>query len=69
MISILHKQLGFENRPKTYINLSTFNEDREAVVAVIIWELNLQLHMRSVPITTDAMSWNFDQGKVYNIMW
>ena len=65
MKSILHKQLGFENRPQTYINLSTFKEDREAVVAVIIWELNLQLYMRSVPITTDAMSWNLDQGKVY----
>ena len=69
MISILHKQLGFENRLHTYINLSTFKEDIEAVVAVIIWELDLQLHMRSVPITTDVVSSNLNQGKVYNIMW
>jgi hypothetical protein len=25
--------------------------------------------MQSVPITTDVVSWNLDQGKVYNIMW
>jgi hypothetical protein len=29
----------------------------------------LQLPMQSVPITTDAVSLNLDQGKVYNIMW
>jgi len=25
--------------------------------------------MQSVPITTDIVSWNLDQGEVYNIMW
>jgi hypothetical protein len=25
--------------------------------------------MQSVPITTDVMSLNLDQGEVYNIMW
>jgi hypothetical protein len=25
--------------------------------------------MQSVPITTDVVSSNLDQGKVYNIMW
>ena len=31
--------------------------------------LDLQLPVESVPITTDAVSWNLDQGEVYNIMW
>ena len=39
-----------------------------AVVAVIVWYLNLQLPMQSVPITTDVVSSNLDQGEVYNIM-
>jgi hypothetical protein len=39
-----------------------------AVVAVIVWWLDLQLHMQSVPITTDVVSSNLDQGEVYNIM-
>jgi hypothetical protein len=42
--------------------------DSGAVVAVIVWMLDLQLPMQSVPITTDVVSWNLDQGKVYNIM-
>jgi hypothetical protein len=40
-----------------------------AVVAVIVWWLDLQLPMQSVPITTDVVSSNLDQGEVYNIMW
>jgi len=39
-----------------------------AVVAVIVWYLDLQLPMQSVPITTDVVSSNLDQGEVYNIM-
>jgi hypothetical protein len=39
-----------------------------AIVAVIVWLLDLQLPMQSVPITTDVMSLNLDQGEVYNIM-
>ena len=34
-----------------------------AVVAVIIWQLDLPLHMQSVPITTDVVSLNLDQGE------
>jgi hypothetical protein len=30
--------------------------------------LDLQLPMQSVPITTDVVSSNLDQGEVYNIM-
>jgi hypothetical protein len=28
-----------------------------------------QLPMQSVPITTDVVSLNLDQGEVYNIIW
>jgi len=40
-----------------------------AVVAVSVWLLDLQLPMQSVPITTDVVSLNLDQGEVHNIMW
>jgi hypothetical protein len=36
--------------------------------AVIVWLLDLQLPMQPVSITTDVVSSNLDQGKVYNIM-
>ena len=39
-----------------------------AVVVVIVWLLDLQPPMQSMPITTDVMSSNLDQGEVYNIM-
>jgi hypothetical protein len=39
-----------------------------AVVAVIVWQLELQLPMQSVPITTAVVSLNLDLGEVYNIM-
>ena len=39
-----------------------------AVVTIIVWKLDLQLLMQSVPITTDVVSSNLDQGEVYNIM-
>jgi hypothetical protein len=38
-------------------------------MAVIVWYLDLQLPVQSVHITTDIVSLNLDQGKVYNIMW
>ena len=31
--------------------------------------VGLQLPMQSLPITTDVVSSNLDQGKAYNIMW
>jgi len=37
-------------------------------MAMIIWLLDLQLPMQSLPITTDVVSFNLDQGEVYNIM-
>jgi hypothetical protein len=39
-----------------------------AVMAVFVWKLDLQLPIQSVPITTDVVSSNLDQGEVYNIM-
>jgi hypothetical protein len=33
-----------------------------------LWELDLQLHIQSVYITTDVVSSNLDQGEVHNIM-
>ena len=41
----------------------------EAVVVVIVWYLDLQLPMQFVPITTNVVSSNIDQGEVYKIMW
>ena len=32
-----------------------------------IWQLDLQLPMQLVPITTDVVSSNLDQGEVYSI--
>jgi hypothetical protein len=34
----------------------------------MVWKLDLQLPMQSVPITTDVASSNLDQGELYNIM-
>jgi len=35
-------------------------------VVVIVWQLDLLV--QSVPITSDVVSSNLDQGEVYNIM-
>jgi hypothetical protein len=34
-----------------------------------IQQLDLQLHMQSMPITTDVVSSNLDHSEVYNFMW
>ena len=39
------------------------------VVAVIVWLLDLQPTIQLVHITTDVVSSNLDQDKVYNIMY
>jgi len=41
-----------------------------AVVVVIVWQLDLQLHMQSVTITTEVVSSNSAQARCnqYNIM-
>ena len=37
-------------------------------MAVIVWQLDLQLPMQSVRVTTNVVSSNPTQGEVYNIM-
>jgi len=39
-----------------------------AIMAVIVWKLDLQLPVQSVPVTSDVVSSNLDQVEVYNIM-
>jgi hypothetical protein len=36
---------------------------------MMVWYLDVQLPMQSVPIAIDIVSSNLDQGEVYNIMW
>ena len=38
-----------------------------AIVVVITWQFDLQLHMQSVPITTNVVSSNHAHGEVYSI--
>jgi hypothetical protein len=38
-----------------------------AVVIIIVWWLDLQLHMQSVPISTNVVSSNPAHGDVYSI--
>ena len=45
-------------------------DSKSGVIAmvVIVWWLDLQLPMQSIPITTDVVSSNLDQSEVYNIV-
>jgi hypothetical protein len=38
-----------------------------AVVVVIVWQLDLQLYMQSVPITTNVVSSDPAHGEVYSM--
>jgi hypothetical protein len=38
-------------------------------MALIVWQLDLQLPMQSVPITADVVSSILDEGEVHSIMW
>jgi len=40
---------------------------QRTVMAVIVWYLNLQIPMQSVPITTEVVSANPTHGKMYSI--
>jgi hypothetical protein len=46
-------------------SISSFIKHQGVVVVMIIWELDLQLPMQSMPITTKLVSLNPDQGEVY----
>ena len=52
----------------TGICIISFSYSWLAVMDVIVWQFALQLPMQSVPITTDVVSSNLEQGEVYNIM-
>ena len=39
-----------------------------AVVVMVVWQLDLQQPMQSVPITTDVVGSTPAQGEMYNIM-
>jgi len=71
MCSVLKKSRNNDEIRKKFLNKSIIVEQHQfsgAVVAVILWYLDLQLPMQSVPINTDVVSSNLDQGEVYNIM-
>ena len=73
-IMMLRNQLAkhaFDDRYTSKVRICFKNYTSKlvvAVVAVIAWQLDLSLPMQSVPITTDIVSLNLDQGEVYNIM-
>jgi hypothetical protein len=56
------------SRAKYVFKLAIRTRSR-VVVAVIVWQLDLQLPKQPVPITTDVVSSNLYQGDVCNIMW
>ena len=43
------------------------SEYKRAVVAVIVWQLDLQLPVQSMPITTKVVSSNPVHGEVYSV--
>ena len=55
------------NRSIWSTQLITQNLSRGAVMVVIVWWLDLQLPMQSVPITTEVVSLNPVHGEVYSI--
>ena len=63
----MHNEESFNDSKKDKMDFFEFfalQQSRGAVVAVIVWWLDLQLLMQSVSITTDVMSSNLDQGEV-----
>jgi hypothetical protein len=68
VIMVFQKFLYYEAPLSGGILTQLFGGD---VVAVIVWELDLQLYMQSWPITTNIVSSNPIHGEVYsiNIMW
>ena len=65
----MHNEESFNDSKKDkmdaiFLKFFALQQSRGAIVAVIVWWLDLQLLMQSVPINTDAMSSNLDQGEV-----
>ena len=57
-----------ESIPMAIENRNVNRQYSGVVVAMIVWQLELQLPMQSVLITIDVVSSNLDQGEVYNII-
>ena len=57
--------MWFHFSPKSEKDSSIFTH---LLVGAVVRLLDL-LPMQSVPITTDVVSSNLDQGEVYNIIW
>jgi hypothetical protein len=59
----------FRNVSYTLNLISTFLFQciKGAVLVVIVWQLDLQIPVQSMPFTTKAVSWNPVHGKVYSI--
>ena len=53
--------------PSYLLKLHTSKRGAVVAVVVIVWWLDLQLHMQSVPITTNSVSSNPAGGNVYSI--
>ena len=52
---------------KGFITLHFITFGMGAIVVMIVWQLNLQLPVESVPITTKVVSSNLVHGEVYSI--
>ena len=59
--------VGVTFRSIYMIKKYSFKVYAEAVMAVIVWSLDLQLHMQSVPITVDGVVSTSAHGEEYNI--
>jgi hypothetical protein len=65
-----------KNGPEVSVDIFSSSADQMDFMTIfytkpLTWYLRaiIQLPMQSVPITTDVVSSNLDQGEVYNIMW
>ena len=50
-----------------FLHYGEYSHLKQGVVVVIVWKLNLQLPVQSLPITTKVVSSNPIHGKVYSI--
>ena len=46
---------------------TSFNVKKGVIMVMIVWQLDLQLPVQSVPITTKVVSSNSAHGKVYSM--
>ena len=63
---LLH-MIGRQIWMKGFITLHFITFGMGAIVVMIVWQLNLQLPVESVPITSKVVSSNLVHGEVYSI--